>query len=75
MDRLRTLKHIIKTLKNRKVLIDELTEILPDEFAFLNRMIDLLINKYENHEIVDLDELISHDPELRKHINWLLKIN
>lgn len=69
MDRLRTLKHIIKTLKNRKVIIDELTEILPDEFAFLNRMIDLLINKYENHEIVDLDELIIHDPELKNHIN------
>ena len=70
MNRLRTLKHIISILKNRKVYIEQLTDMLPEEFSYLDRMIKLLIEKYENNELIDVSEISSHDPSLLSDKNF-----
>tara|TARA_Y100001970_G_scaffold148284_1_gene181998 strand:+ start:54 stop:269 length:216 start_codon:yes stop_codon:yes gene_type:complete len=70
MNRSRTLKHIISILKNRKVYIEQLTDILPEEFSYLDRMIKLLIEKYENNELIDVSEISSHDSSLLSDKNF-----
>mgnify|MGYP001190746642 FL=1 len=70
MNRSRSLKHIISILKNRKVYIEQLTDILPEEFSYLDRMIKLLIQKYENNELIDISEISSHDPSILSDKNF-----
>jgi hypothetical protein len=39
-------------------------EIAPDDFGFLIRMAELLIDKYDNNELIDISEITNHDPSI-----------
>ena len=66
----RTLKHIIETLKNRRQEMKVIGEIAPDDFGFLIRMAELLINKYDNNELIDISEITNYDPSILSNKNY-----